>query len=49
MTGRFAELLAKSKAVGLNPREIEELARYLNAPILYPADGPPAGFVSKHK
>jgi hypothetical protein len=49
MADRFAELLAKGKTTKLTPVETEELARFLNAPILDAMKSPPKGFVSKHK
>jgi hypothetical protein len=49
MADRFAELLAKGKTGKLTPAETEELARFLNAPILDALENPSTGFVSKHK
>ena len=45
----MAELLAKGKASQLTPKERDELARLLNAPILEPLQTPLAAFVSKHR
>jgi len=49
MADRVAELLAKGKVGKLSAQEKEELARFLNAPILDPLENPPARFVSKHR
>jgi hypothetical protein len=48
MSDRVAELLSKGAAGQLAPKEVEELARLMNAPILGSPDNPPPGFVSKH-
>ena len=48
MSDRFAELMAKGKTGTLTPTETEELARFLNAPILEAAEKPSSGFVSKN-
>jgi hypothetical protein len=48
MSDRLAELLAKAQNSLLSEAETEELARFLNAPILDPLTNPPPGFVSKY-
>jgi hypothetical protein len=49
MSERFAELLAKAQAGRLTSAETEELARFLNAPLLDPLEDPPTGFVSRRE
>jgi hypothetical protein len=49
MADRFSELLARGKDGHLSHKEIVELARFLNAPLLDPLKDPPSGFVSKHR